>query len=431
MTLRNKVAAAAVATAMVASLAACGGSKSAQGNTTITVWAWEPLISKTVAGFEKENPTIKVKVVNAGTNNKEYTALTNAVNAGSGAPDIAQLDFNAVPQYAYSGALEDLGQFGGDKIVKQFTTGAQAGVTIGGKVYGVPMGTGPMALFYNKAVFDKAGVTEAPKTWNEYYEAAKKIHALGAQNYITSDSGDAGFALSMIWLAGGSPFKVSGKKVDINLTTDPGVKKFTDFWQKMIDAGLIDTKTAGWSDDWFRGLSNGSLSSLMTGAWMPITLKTSAKQASGDFRVATMPTPDGSAVNSENGGGALAVIKGSKNAQAAYKFAKYVGIGGGNKTFTEGGSFPPDTATLNSKAFTSTTDEYFGGENANAVLAQSAKNVKTKFTFLPYQVYANSIFGDTVGKAFNDKGTTLAQGFKAWQDKLVAYGNEQGFEVNK
>ncbi|RSX51381.1 ABC transporter substrate-binding protein [Bifidobacterium goeldii] len=433
----KKLAAAGLAAATLMSVAACGsttasngGSSSGSEKTTITVWAWEPLIEKTVAGFEKENPNIKVKVVNAGTNNDEYTALSNAVNAGSGAPDLVQLDFNAVPQFAYSGALEDMSQYGGDKVLSKFTAGAQSGATVDGKMYGMPMGTGPMALFYNKDVFDKAGVTEAPKTWDEYYEAAKKIHALGSDYYITSDTGDAGFAMSMIWLAGGQPFKVDGENVTINLTGDSGVKAFAEFWQKMIDEDLIDTKTAGWSDEWYKSLNNGHIASLITGAWMPITLENSVADAAGKYRVANTPTPNGEEVNSENGGGALAIVKGSKNAEAAYKFAEYVGIGGGNKTFTEGGSFPPDTATLEDSSFTDKTSDYFGGQKANEVLAKAAEDVKESFTFLPFQVYGNSIYADTVGKAFSGNGTMM-EGFAAWQKQLVEYGNGQGFKVNE
>lgn len=433
----KKVAAAGLAAAMMISMAACGSDDSATniaqndgGKTTLTVWAWEPLVSDVVEGFEAENPDIDVEVVNAGTNNDEYTALSNALAAGSGAPDLVQLDYNAVPQFAYSDGLEDLSQFGGDKLLDQFTTGAQAGVTVDGTMYGMPMGTGPMALFYNKAIFDQAGVTEAPTTWDEYYEAAKKIHALGDDYYITSDSGDAGFALSMIWLAGGEPFSVDGDNVTIDLTGDEGVKTFAEFWQKLIDEDLIDTKTAGWSDEWYRALNDGHIASLMTGAWMPITLENSVTNAAGNYRVANTPTPTGEAVNSENGGGALCVVKGSKNAEAAYKFAEYVSVGGGNKTFTAGGSFPADVATIESSDFTDATSDYFGGQQVNAVLAEGASNVKDAFTFLPYQVYANSIYADTVGEAF-DGSISVMDGFKAWQEKLVEYGEGQGFTVNQ
>jgi multiple sugar transport system substrate-binding protein len=45
----------------------------------------------------------------------------------------------------------------------------------GGDIFGLPMDSGPMALFYNKDVFDKYGV-KVPTTWQEYLEAARKIH---------------------------------------------------------------------------------------------------------------------------------------------------------------------------------------------------------------------------------------------------------------
>ena len=49
--------------------------------------------------------------------------------------------------------------------------------------------------------------------------------------------------------------------------------------------------------------------------------------------------------------------------------------------------------------------------------------------YLPYQFYANSIYGDTVGQAYQSK-SDLNTGLKAWQDALVKYGNQQGFTVN-
>jgi multiple sugar transport system substrate-binding protein len=54
--------------------------------------------------------------------------------------------------------------------------------------------------------------------------------------------------------------------------------------------------------------------------------------------------------------------------------------------------------------------------------------VVTGWSYLPFQVYANSVFNDTVGKAYVSS-TSLADGLKAWQDQSTKYGNEQGFTV--
>ena len=50
--------------------------------------------------------------------------------------------------------------------------------------------------------------------------------------------------------------------------------------------------------------------------------------------------------------------------------------------------------------------------------------------FLPYDVYARSVFTDTVGAAYTGQ-TTMKEGVKAWQDKLVEQGKSQGFTVNE
>ncbi|MFT8356683.1 ABC transporter substrate-binding protein [Bifidobacterium aquikefiri] len=431
---------------MLAPLVACGSSSSSSDSgsatTSIVVWSWDSTVPRTVAGFEKANPNIKVKVTNAGTNKDEYTALNNAMSAGKGAPDIAQIEYYALPEYVIRDNLQNLSSLGASSYKSFYTPGTWSSVNINGGVYALPIDSGPMALFYNKEVFDKAGVTQVPTTWDEFYEAAKKIRATGS--YITSDTGDAGFFDSMTWQAGATPFATSkdGKTVTIGLTTDSGVKKWTAFWQKMINEDLIDTKTPGWSDDWNKGLNDGSIASLLTGAWMPYNLLSGAPDGSGKWRVAQMPTWEaGGTENSENGGSSLAIIKSSDDAKvkAAYKFLDYVAHSAtGIKTRVDAGAFPADNDTLKSSDFldaTSLTDsngkanEYFGGQEYNKVLAKAATDVITGYKFLPFEVYARGIFADDAGAAYTDKSITLSQGIAAWQKNLTKYAESQGYTV--
>lgn len=433
-----KAAAALVAAGLALTVTACGGAPaastttsapaSASGPVEITVWAWEPTLKDVVTAFQTANPDIKVNLQNVGGASDTYTKLDNALAAGSGAPDVAQVEYYAIGQYAIPGKLADLTQFGAADLQSKFTTGTWNAVTQAnsGKIYGLPVDSGPMALFYNKATFDKAGVTKAPTTWEEYYQAAKKIHALGKNYYITTDNGDAGFATSMMWLAGGKPFGVADGQVTINLG-DAGVVSFAEFWQKMIDEGLINTKVGGWSDDWFKGLGDGTIASLITGAWMPANLIGSAPKASGDFRVAATPVPTaGTPANSENGGSSLAVLASSQKQEAAYKFLQFASDGDGVAIRIKGGNFPSTTANLEDSAFLGYTDKYFGGQEYNKVLAQAAKDVLPGWSYLPYQVYANSIFGDKVKDVYAGKGT-LKDAYAAWQTDLEKYGKENGF----
>lgn len=434
------------AVAMLSSVAACGSTSAGDSGSTgssdkkieLTVWSWDSTLPRTVKGFEAKNPNIKVKVTNAGTNKDEYNALSNAIEAGSGAPDIAQIEYYALPEYVIRGHLENLSDLGASDFKDFYTPGTWSSVSINDGVYALPMDSGPMAWFYNKDVFDKAGVDPTQvHTWDDFYEAAKKIRAV--DSYITSDSGDAGFFDSMTWLAGAKPFQTSsdGSEVTVNLTEDKGVKTFTDFWQKLLDEGLLDTKTAGWSEDWFKGMVDGTIASLFTGAWMPANLANSAADGAGKWRVTQMPTADGSTTNSENGGSSLAVLASTKKADAAYQFIEYANHGDGVATRVAGGAFPADKASMESDSFKNTTTvknadgedvDYFGGQKYNEVLAQAAENVSSDYQFLPYEVKARTIFGDYLGKSYTGD-QKLTDGIAAWQKALQDYGKDQGFTV--
>ena len=205
----------------------------------LTYWSWTPSAEAQVAAFEEAYPNVDVKLVNAGTNTEEYTKLQNAITAGSGAPDVAQVEYYAIPQFALSDSLLDLAPYGFGDLEDEYTAGPWGAVTVDDAVYGLPQDSGPMAMFYNKTVFDQYGIA-VPTTYDEYVAAAETLHAANPEAYITSDTGDAGFATSMIWQAGGRPFTAEGTDVTIDLQ-DEGSQKWADSWNRLVDGGLLST----------------------------------------------------------------------------------------------------------------------------------------------------------------------------------------------
>jgi len=285
-----------------------------------------------------------------------------------------------------------------------------------------------MALFYNKAVFDQFGIA-VPTTWDEYVAAAQTLHAADPSKYITADLGDAGFTTSMIWQAGGQPFQTDGTDVTIDLQ-DEGSKKWADTWNTLVENQLVAPISA-WSDEWFQALGNGTIATLATGAWMPGNLESGAPDGAGNWRVAPMPTYDGKPASAENGGGGQAVTKQSSNPALAAGFLWWLNNSNDSiSIFLESGGFPSTTSQLGSDEFLSAEPEYFGGQKINEVLAAAADSVVPGWQYLPFQVYGNSIFGDTVGQAYENH-SDLNEGLTTWQDALVEYGNAQGFTVNK
>ncbi|MCX4571101.1 extracellular solute-binding protein [Streptomyces viridodiastaticus] len=433
----------ALVTSLALGATACGGSDDGAGTEsvsaediqaaldkggTVTVWSWEPTLKTVAADFQKKHPKVKINLVSERSGDKHYTALSNAISAGKGVPDVAQLEYFSIGQYSLTKGLTDLSGFGADKLASAYTPGPWNAVTEGDKVYGLPMDSGPMALFYNKKVFDKYKIA-VPTTWDEYLDAARKLHKADPKAYIANDTGDAGFTTSLLWQAGSRPYKVDGTNVKIDFG-DANAKKFTDVWQKLIDEKLLAPVTS-WTDDWYKGLGDGSIATLSTGAWMPANFESGVPNASGQWRVAPLPAwTQGDKASAENGGSALTVPALAKNKELAYAFVEYANSGEGVASRVSEGAFPATQAELKSAEFLGKEFPYFGGQKANEIFAASAANVADDWSYLPFQAYANSIFNDTVGKAYIS-GTRLEDGLKAWQDASVKYGEEQGFTVEK
>ncbi|GAA3088495.1 sugar ABC transporter substrate-binding protein [Streptomyces roseofulvus] len=394
----------------------------------VTVWAWEPTLKKVVEDFEKKYPKVDVELVNAGTGDKQYTALQNALAAGSGAPDVAQVEYYALGQFTIGDSVEDLAPYGAAKLAKSFTPGPWNAVRRDDGVYALPMDSGPMAFFYNKKVFDKHGV-KVPTTWDEYVEAARALHKADPKVFITNDTGDAGATTSLIWQAGGRPYHARGTDVRIDFD-DEGTRKYTATWQKLLDEKLV-APIGSWSDAWYKGLADGSIATLSIGAWMPANLTSGVASAAGDWRVAPLPQwTKGDKASAENGGSSLAVPKAAKNKELAYAFTEFATTGAGASSRVAAGAFPATSADLESKAFLDAEFPYFGGQKANRIFAESARNVSTDWSYLPYQVYANSVFNDTVGKAYVSP-VKLSEGLAAWQEASIKYGADQGFSVGE
>jgi multiple sugar transport system substrate-binding protein len=438
-----RVASAGVAAALIgAGLVACSGGSSNSGTADagsiedaleaggeVTYWTWTPSAEAQVAAFEDAYPNVKVNLVNTGSANDNNLKLQNAISAGSGAPDVVQIEYQSLPQFILSEALVDLTEYGFDDLEDLYTASTWGAVAQQDGIYGLPQDSGPMALFYNKRVFDEYGIA-VPATWDEYIEAARTLHTANPDIYITNDSGtDAGFGTSMIWQAGGRPFSADGTDVTIDLT-DEGTEQWASTWDTLVQEDLI-SQIAGWTDEWYQGLATGTIATLPIGAWMPGVLESGAPDGAGDWAVAPMPTYDGGEpVTSENGGSAQVVVKQSENPALAAGFLKWLNASEDSiDVFLESGGFPATVADLESEEFLGYESEYFGGQKINEVLVDAANSVGTGWQYLPWQSYANSIYGDTVGKAYSSK-TSIADALAQWQEQNVSYGTEQGFAVN-
>lgn len=439
--LNVKTAVASLATiAMIVPLAACGsGSDNAESvvdpkdaSGEITIWGWGNGMEETIAAFEKAYPKIKVKYSSTGTGADTSKALNNAIAAGKGAPDVSMMLSTDVSKFAQEGSITDFKVFGANDLGDDFAPGIWGQAQFNGSAYGMPIGGGPMVFFYNEEVFAKAGIDNPPTTWDEWYEDAKKIRALGDDYYITNNAGDRDSYSefnAMLWQLAAQPFKLDGENLAINLTKDRQVEKFVEFQQKLIDEDLVNTSIRNWTDDWFRSLADGTTASLAVGAWMPTNLESSSAAAKGKWRAADIPQWDPDhPTNAEDGGSVFTIPSQSKNKSAAWAFINYATHGDGAQIFVDHGNFPALKSILNGDEFKNATNEYFGGQKVNEVLSRAAQMDSSSYQFLPFSTYAQSIFGDYISKAYQGE-TSLKKAVVSYQNALVDYAKEQGYTV--
>ena len=406
--------------------------KAMETPTTLTFWTWVPNIDKEVALFEKKYPAINVKVVNVGQGPTHYKKLRTALTAGSGTPDVAQVEFQYIPTFALTNSLVDLRPYGADARKADFVDWTWKQVSgQDGQVWAYPQDTGPMGMLYRKDLFDKYGIAP-PKTWDEFEAAGRKLHKADPSIYITNMApNEAPGYMGLMWQAGAHPFDVTGKdSVGVHVN-DKASEKVGAYWESMAKDGLISTDPA-WTDGWFQGLARGKYATWLTAAWGPVFLQGSAKNTSGKWRAAPLPQwKAGESVSGNWGGSTDAVIKGTKNPIASAKLAEFINSDPESTKMltTEQFLYPATKALLSDPSFTDQTPAFYGGQKVNKLFADISGTVSGDFQWPPFFDQTVSDWTETVGTALSSKGD-IAAGLQAWQDRTTKYAKNQGFKVS-
>ncbi|WP_088013288.1 ABC transporter substrate-binding protein [Gottfriedia acidiceleris] len=145
---------------------------------TLNIFQFKAEIAKDLEAlakeYEKENKNVTVKVQTVG-GGADYGAALKAQFASGNEPDIFN---NGGYQEAvtWKDKLEDLSD---QDWVKDLYPETEKPMTVDGKLLGMPMNTEGYGFIYNKDLFDKAGITQLPKTLTELEAAAKKLKDAG------------------------------------------------------------------------------------------------------------------------------------------------------------------------------------------------------------------------------------------------------------
>src|SRR5688572_15435524 len=188
----------------------------AQDPGKLTASAWLPHVRHHAAPFTASHPGIQVGLVNAGHGAPHYAALRAGLQAGSGLPDVAHMEFQFLESFRQVDAFADIGQWA-NAHKAEFPEGTWTQVAKGDVVNGMPWDSGPMAMLYRKDILDKHGITP-PATWAEFADAAKKLHAADPNVFLTDALlSNGGWVNGLLWPMGWKPITRDGDKLAINI----------------------------------------------------------------------------------------------------------------------------------------------------------------------------------------------------------------------
>ncbi|WP_368297624.1 ABC transporter substrate-binding protein [Cytobacillus firmus] len=161
-----------------------GGSEGEKVEVTLAGWGGNPseqkLLKQTIADFEEKFPNIDVKheVIS-----EQYMDVLKTRLIGGEGPDVFYLDALEAPALIETGVVEPLDEYVTEDFnTEDFEKPMLEAFQVDGKTYGFPKDYSTLALFYNKKMFEEAGV-EVPKTWDELREVSKALTKDGVYGF--------------------------------------------------------------------------------------------------------------------------------------------------------------------------------------------------------------------------------------------------------
>lgn len=305
-----------------------GGNKSASTTLTYTIWDknQEPGMQSIIDAFEEKNSDIKVKLEI--TPWDQYWTKLEAAATGGAMPDVFWMHANEIRKYAGGDMLMNLTDMIDDsKIVdmSKFPKDLVDIYSLDGKNYAMPKDIDTIGLWYNKTLFDEAGVSYPDEnwTWDDLLDASNKLtnSEKGIYGYAANMNSQEGY-YNYIFQNGGSVIReVNGKKVsgyDMPETQE-AIQWYVDL---SLDKKVSPTNTQFSDTPPVTMLQSGKVAMILAGSWV-------AKEFSGYEYIAkncdVAVLPQGKQKATIYNGLANAVSAKTKNPEAALKFIEFLG----------------------------------------------------------------------------------------------------------
>jgi arabinogalactan oligomer/maltooligosaccharide transport system substrate-binding protein len=296
---------------------------------TVTYWdtsgETEAAVFEAVAeDFEELHPGVTVEYVNIGFDDAQ-NRFKNAAGANE-APDVMRTEVAWVADFASLSYLYPLDGTAALDNQEDFLPAAWSSTQYDGQTFAVPQVTDTLALFYNKALLNEAGV-EVPASLDEIRASQEAFEAIGTTPmYVRGD--DAYWFLPFIYGEGGDLLNAGEQRVTVD--SDAGVAAFEQM-QDLVDSGVAITDTSDGNENMTAAFNGGDVAMTVNGPW---ALADAQAALGEDLGVAPVPA-GGQAQGAPLGGWNYGIYAGTPDADASFAFVQYMSSAGTQTRITE------------------------------------------------------------------------------------------------
>lgn len=332
----KKCLAVTAAAALGVSLTACAGGAQKQssgdgkdggGKLTVAIWdnAQQPGLAEIMADFTASTGIqTELQVITW----DSYWTLLEAGASGGDMPDVFWMHSNEAAKYMSNDILLDLtDRITASEVLEmdRFPQDIKEMYVYGEKTYAVPKDIDTIALWYNKTMFDEAGIAYPDEswTWDDLYETAVKLTKDDKSQYgiAMNPSNEQDGWMNTIYSMGGHVISEDMKQSGMD---DPNTIRAIQYIQKLItDAMPPAAVMAETGTDVL--LSSGKIAMLSQGSWMVSAFKNNEYIAENcDVAVLPKDAETGKRVSLYNGLG-WAAYAGTDNPDGAWRLIEWFG----------------------------------------------------------------------------------------------------------
>lgn len=332
MTLRKTTAACAALVALATSASA------ADVKLRYAIWdqSQAPTLQKIIDAYEAKNPTIDVEL-QVTPWSKYWTKLQTEAGNGN-LPDVFWMNPFNFPLYASNGVVLPI-----DDLVKELGFDVDAIPEVmrdiysyDGSLYSLPNNRDAIVVWYNKSIFENAGVDlpTADWDWADFQDTAAAL--TDADNGVWGTAAYLNFRqvwINTIHQAGGSILSEDEQTAQWN--TDAAIEGVR-FWAEIAQAGSSPTVDQLADTDQYSMFLSGKLGMIYAGSWVGVGFAESELAASGDIGVQVLPKgPQNRSASTSSLGNMIGAT--TKNVDEAYKFVEFMGSKEAAAIYTAGG----------------------------------------------------------------------------------------------